>query len=134
MTSAKKGLPIFLIVVFILTLLEAITAIASRKLNFNYSYLSLIAFLAYGLVAYFVAKRTDRKTGIVYAALVGLFDATVGWWVSMLLKANTGNLKVEITAGIWVMTAIIVTITASIFGLIGAWAATRKYVTKSTNR
>jgi len=97
MTTAKKGLPIFLIVLFTLTLLEAISAIASSKLNFNYSYSSPVALLAYGLVAYFITKRTDRKIGIVYAVFVGLFDATVGWWLSIILNANTGNLKVEIT-------------------------------------
>lgn len=134
MTTAKKGPHIFLIVAFTLTLLESITAIASRKFNFNYSYSSPISFLAYGLVGYLIAKRTNRKTGIVYAAFVGLFDATVGWWVSTSLNANTGKIKVEITPGIWALTAIFVMVTAAIFGLVGAWTATRSYGAKSTNR
>ena len=134
MKSAKKGLPIFFTVIIALTLLEAATAIASRNLNFNYSYLSPIVFLIYTLTAYLIAKRTDRKTAIMYAALVGLFDATVGWSVSMLFGANVGESGVEVTAAIWVVTALFVVLIASLFGLLGAWLATKTYKIKSTNR
>lgn len=48
----------------------------------------------------------------------------------MLLKANVGNSKTEISSVVWIIMAIFMTIFASIIGLIGAWAATLIYKVK----
>ena len=134
MTVFKKGLPLFLIGVSLITLLDSIGSIASRELNFKYSYLFPLSLLIYVLIPFFITKRSDQKNGIIFAALLGLFDATVGWKISMILKANTGNSKNEASIFLWIVVAIIVTIFTTLLGVLSSWAALKIYKRKSTNR
>lgn len=133
MKSLKNGSSIFLLGVLLVTLLDSLGAIASRTFDFKYSNLSTVSTLLYLLIAFLITKKTDIKTGVIFSGLLGLFDATIGWKISMLLKANVGNLKTEINIGVWMIMAILMALFASIIGLIGAWAATKIYKIKSTN-
>lgn len=133
MKSLKNGSSIFLLGVLLVTLLDSLGAIASRNFDFKYSNLSTVSTLLYLLIAFLITKKTDIKTGVIFSGLLGLFDATIGWKISMLLKANVGNLKTEINIGVWMIMAILMALFASIIGLIGAWAATKIYKIKSTN-
>lgn len=76
------------------------------------------------------AKKIGLKTGVLTAAAVGFFDSTVGWEISMFLKANTGNFKNDPTIPIWIITIIFVTGLAAVCGLIGG--AIAKYLTKKS--
>lgn len=130
MSNFKKGFLIFLVGVLLVTLLDSLGAIASRNLDFKYSNLAAVSTLLYLIIAFLITKNTDKKTGVFFAGLLGLFDATIGWKISMLLKANVGNSKTEISSVVWIIMAIFMTIFASIIGLIGAWAATLIYKVK----
>jgi hypothetical protein len=121
----KKALPTLLIGIVAITLLDCLGAIASRQMRFNYSYLSVITFIIYVAVAYVIAKRTDRKTTIIATGLLGLFDATIGWKLSMLLNANTGSMAVEITPTVLITTATFMTLFAALLGLLGWWLSTK---------
>lgn len=117
----KKTLSIFLIGILAVTLLDSIGAIASRQLSFNYSLLSVVSFIIYVGFAFFLARQSDKKTTIILTGLLGLFDATIGWKLSELLGANTGENKIEITTTILITTAIFMTLFASLLGLLGWW-------------
>ena len=134
MKSLKNGSSIFLLGVLLVTLLDSLGAIASRTFDFKYSNLSTVSTLLYLLIAFLITKKTDIKTGVIFSGLLGLFDATIGWKISMLLKANVGNLKTEINIVVWMIMAILMALFASIIGLIGAWIATLIYKMESTTR
>ncbi|HQV51745.1 MAG: hypothetical protein IPF95_08400 [Flavobacteriales bacterium] len=95
-------------------------SITSSQFDFNYSLLSLISFIIYGTTAFIATRQRDIKTGMIYAAILGLFDTTVGWKISMLLDANTGDIENQATRGLWIITAIIGTGVAALFGLLGS--------------
>lgn len=117
----KKTLSIFLVGILAVTLLDSLGAIASRQLSFNYSLLSIVSFVVYVGFAFFLARQSDKKTTIILTGLLGLFDATIGWKLSELLGANTGENKIEITTTILITTAIFMTLFASLLGLLGWW-------------
>lgn len=117
----KKTLSIFLVDILAVTLLDSLGAIASRQLSFNYSLLSIVSFVVYVGFAFFLARQSDKKTTIILTGLLGLFDATIGWKLSELLGANTGENKIEITTTILITTAIFMTLFASLLGLLGWW-------------
>lgn len=117
----KKTLSIFLVGILAVTLLDSLGAIASRQLSFNYSLLSVVSFIVYVGFAFFLARQSDKKTTLILTGLLGLFDATIGWKLSELLGANTGENKIEITTTILITTAIFMTLFASLLGLLGWW-------------
>lgn len=134
MRNLKNGFSIFLLGLILVTLLDSLGSIASRELNFKYSNLSTISTIFYLLIAILITKKTDKKTGVIFTGLLGLFDATIGWKISMLLKPNIGNLKADVNLTVWIIMAILMTVFASIIGLIGAWVATIAYKIKSRTR
>jgi hypothetical protein len=117
----KTEYKILLIGIFVIVLFDALCSIASRRFNFNYSLLAAGSFIIYGIFGFIAANEKSLKTGVLIAAGVGLFDSTVGWEISMLLHANTGDLKNNPTPIQWVITAIFVTGLAALCGLIGGW-------------
>ena len=104
-------------------LFDALLSVLSKQLNFNYAYLALMSYIIYGTFGFLGTKKQDLKTGIWIAAIIGLFDSTVGWEISILLKANTGSLKNDPTLGMWIFTSLFVTAIAALAGVIGGWLA-----------
>jgi len=119
----KREYKMLLIGCFTIALFDTLGAIASKQINFNYTVLAVISFIIYGTFAFWAAKEKNLGTGVLIAAAIGLFDSTAGWEISILLKANTGNLKSDPTVIVWIMTAIFVTGLAALCGLIGGGAA-----------
>jgi len=117
----KKPLYIFFVGILAVTLLDSLGAIASKQLNFNYSFLTVISFVVYVGFAFLLARQSDKKTTIILTGLLGLFDATVGWKLSKILGANTRENNIEITTTIIIITAIFMTLFASLLGLLGWW-------------
>jgi len=117
----KKPLYIFFVGILAVTLIDSLGAIASKQLNFNYSFLSVISFVVYVGFAFLLARQSDKKTTIILTGFLGLFDATVGWKLSEILGANTGENNIEITTTIMIITAIFMTLFASLLGLLGWW-------------
>lgn len=115
----KQHYKILLIGILAVALLDTIGSIASRQLDFNYSLLSPVSFLIYGTTAFIATRRKDLKNGVFFAAILGLFDSTIGWKLSMLLDANTGGFAIEVTTGLWIMTAVLVIGFSALVGLLG---------------
>ena len=74
-------------IIFVL-LVDIIGSITSRKLDFNYTYLGPLSLLNYASVGYFASDSHGLKTAMVASFVVGVFDATVGLWIALKLKAN----------------------------------------------
>jgi hypothetical protein len=119
---------LYLIGCFTIGAFDALTAIASRQLNFNSAYFAVGSFIIYCFFGFWTTKKIDLKTGALTAAAIGFFDSTVGWKISMLLKANTGHFNNDPTVVAWMLTIIVVTAFAALCGLIGA--AFAKYSTR----
>src|SRR5688572_28156502 len=119
----KKENKILLSGLIAVGLLDTFGSIASRQLDFDYSLLSFVSFIIYG-TTWFVATRTKNiKTGIVYGMILGFFDSTIGLKISMLLDANTGDHKYEITPVFWIFIVIYMIGFGALAGLIGGGVA-----------
>ncbi|WP_298539178.1 hypothetical protein [uncultured Aquimarina sp.] len=116
----KNEYKILVIGIVALLILNFFGSIGSRMLDFNYSNLSPLSYTIYGLMGFLVTKQKNLKTGVLFAAILGFSESTVGSLVSNLFgEPNTGDLKVEMTTGIWVFMIIVVTGVAALIGLIG---------------
>lgn len=113
----RKTLNILLFSIVAICFVDTIGSIASRKFAFNYSYLSMISFLIYALTSFVITKLVNFKMGVLGASILGLFDSTIGWKISILLSCNSSMIPRTIT--IWIITIIIVTLMAAFAGLIG---------------
>ncbi|MBK8520505.1 MAG: hypothetical protein WAT20_06420 [Ferruginibacter sp.] len=78
------------------TLIDTLGAIASRKLNFNYGWLIILSLLVYTFTAYFISAKSDLSLAFLANCIIGLYDATVGWKLSLALNAKTGMTAEEI--------------------------------------
>ncbi len=109
----------FFVGLILITVIDTIGAIASRKMNFNYAYLSVLSFAVYITIAYLASA--DYRTGIVLflSSLLGLYDGTVGFWLSIVLKSNNGKTTEETSEKPGLMSAVTMIIIAIILGLIG---------------
>jgi hypothetical protein len=70
------------------TFIDSVGAFASRKLQFNYAWLSVVSFMAYTFVAYTVSLQGGLLLAIIVNNLIGFYDATVGFKMALALKAN----------------------------------------------
>ncbi|RZJ77603.1 MAG: hypothetical protein EOO47_16320 [Flavobacterium sp.] len=114
---------ILIMAFFAVALFDGLGSIASRTLNFHYSYLGIVSFAIYVMVAYFIARYASKKTTIMLLALLGLFDATVGWYISVILRANVGGFIISEEPLILILTIVTVMIYSSFLGLLGWWLA-----------
>lgn len=102
-----------------ITLVDTIGAIASRKMNFKYSYLSVVSFTIYILVAFFVAKDYSLPLALFINAILGLYDGTIGFWFSIILKANNGLTTEQINELLGVKSGFYMILISLIFSIIG---------------
>jgi hypothetical protein len=94
MGSFYEAFVLLLVGVFAITVIYSVGSITSRKWNYNYVYLSIFSFLVYTAIGYFGHRLLGNLTwSLVVAALVGIFDGTVGWKISTALNANFGKYK-----------------------------------------
>jgi len=121
----RRELKIIFIGLIAVTIFDVLGSIASRQMNFSYSYLGPISFIIYVATAFVIAKRAGKKAAIIGTASVGMYDATVGWKLSIFFHANTGGQKFEITPTILVTTIILVTLYGAIIGFLGWWLSTK---------
>ena len=78
----------------LVTIIDTVGSIVSRKLNFSYGYFTLLSIFAYTYSAYLIAEKTSYWTITMFSViLIGIYDATVGWEISQKLRANYGQYK-----------------------------------------
>ncbi len=109
--------------ILLITIIDALGSIASRKLDFNYGYLTPLSLGIYMLMGFMVSKEFGLTWAVISACIVGVFDATAGWQLSVALKANTGldNEQLEkISLGYRIFGMIGI---AALFGFLGHFVA-----------
>ena len=105
--------------IIFVTLIDTIGSIASKKLNFDYTYLAPLSFFNYLSVGYCASDAHGLKTALVASFVVGLYDAIIGVWLALKLKANYGfNAEEEKIASHPLMMLFLVGVSV-VFGFIG---------------
>ena len=95
---------------------------ASKGLGFPYSYASFGSMLIYASVGYFSFLHFRLSSAIGAAVLVGLVDATLGWFISW--QIGPGALPAEQASTIVIVTTIVfVIIFAAVCTVIGSAVA-----------
>lgn len=80
----------FIAGLFFICLFATIGAVLSRKLNFNYAYLSILSTALYAIIAYEVCAGLNLKSAIIVNSFLALFDSTIGFLLSIWCKSNSG--------------------------------------------
>ncbi|MEI9944175.1 MAG: hypothetical protein WDN26_08100 [Chitinophagaceae bacterium] len=106
-----------LIGLVLITLIDIGGSILSRRLHFNYTFLSVLSFFVYTLVGYLSSKQFELNTAIFLTGFLGLYDSTIGHKLAIRFKANTGMEEYKKTAT--VATIIVMIVIAMLFGLLG---------------
>jgi hypothetical protein len=104
---------------------DALAAVASQRFGFAYSKASIGSDIIYACIGFLATEGTASITrGILAAAMVGVLDATIGWWVSWLIgpgRIPTGPPSaLELLAAVAVV-AILGATAGAIGGLANKW-------------
>lgn len=115
---------LYLIICFVfgliaITLIDTLGAIESRKQGFKYSRLSYVSFCVYILVAVLVSRKYNISIMLYTNAILGLYDGTIGFWLSIYLKANNGMTEEQAKEMLGVKSAIMMIIISTICGIVG---------------
>jgi len=102
-----------------IVIIATVGAALSRKLNFKYSYLSIFSAILYIILAYLICKIADLKTALIVNGLLGLFDSTVGFLLSIKFQSNSGYTKEQSTNMMGLKTSFAILIFALTFTLVG---------------
>jgi hypothetical protein len=70
------------------TTIDVLGSISSRKLNYNYVYLTPLSFLVYFCIGYQGHFIATLPWTLIIVCLIGIYDGTIGWRLSIILKAN----------------------------------------------
>ena len=103
----------------IITVIDTLGAIASRKLKFKYSYLIILSTAIYIYISYLTSAEYGLFPALLVNGLIGFYDGTIGFKLSILLNANTGLDKQKSMEHLNERTALFMIIMASIFAIIG---------------
>ncbi|TBO40244.1 hypothetical protein [Pedobacter kyonggii] len=116
MDNYSSLISLFLIGLICITLIDTLGAVASRKFNFKYTYLSILSFAVYMGIGYFLSNHFQLIIIFATNSLLGLYDSTIGLKLSIRLKANSENIDTVESNAKMVISMIIV---AVFFGFIG---------------
>ena len=113
--------PVFLAGIGAVTLIDITGSITSRKYNFNYGYFTIFSLVIYiGIAAQVYLKTANSFTTVGLILPIGIYDGTIGWWISKKLKANYGNFAEEannITIGQALLTILLYSMTCAGIGI-----------------
>ena len=79
--------------ILLVTLINSLGSVVSRRFNFNYGWFIIFSILIYTLIPYYLAKKTSFEIAFIANCLIGIYDATIGHKISIILKANIGASK-----------------------------------------
>jgi hypothetical protein len=105
--------------IILITLLNTTGAVASRKLKFNYGLLSPISFAIYTFIGFLISKDKPMDVALLCNVLIGMFEATAGYYLLMKLKANTGGTEEQLVVLTEGQRTIVMIVIAGVFGMIG---------------
>lgn len=109
----------FLLGIILIVLLDTIGANASNKWDFEYIKLILFSLAIYVFTGFILGKITNYWTTLLYSALLGLFDGTIGLKLSIYFNANMGLDENQIGKLHSTRTYLMMIVIGLIFGSIG---------------
>lgn len=107
----------------LIVLIDTIGSLASRKFQFNYAALIPVSLLTYGFIGYLIAGSADLNSVLLGCGLMGLFDSTIGWKLSLHYRANMELSEEEVTRTPVSVRIIMVLVIAFACGYVGYLAA-----------
>jgi hypothetical protein len=113
----SKFIQITLLGICAVALLDSLGSIASRTLVFDYAKLSTLSLTIYMATGYFIAKYYNLAWVALGGMILGLFDATLGWKICVLLEANNPEFTNTYTRGIWVTIVVMSILLAAMMSL-----------------
>ena len=123
----KKHHQLLLIAITAILLFDIIGSKTSYQFNFPYAYFAPISLIISTTTSFFITKAATRKAGIRAAMVLGLFDATIGFKISRLLKANNGGVGDDMNLVVALMIVIMMLLIGFLLGLLGAWLSEKFY-------
>jgi len=102
-----------------ITLIDTFGAVLSRRLQFKYRYLSILSFTVYITIGLLVSKQLNLIAAISIGGLLGLYDGTIGCWLSIKLGANNDLSTEQANKLLGAKTAISMTVVGMLLSLIG---------------
>jgi hypothetical protein len=116
----KNETQYYLAVAGVIIIFDVAAAFASRTLKFDYTSLVWVSWGLYLVSGYFGCKFYGLWVGALAGTVAGLADSTGGWMLSSVIgpyaPIKQPNLNIVIVA----LVIIIVSLTATFFGLVGA--------------
>jgi hypothetical protein len=101
---------------------DAVASLASQSMGWNYSRAAPISFVIYATIGFIVARSTTLGFAILAGSAVGAVDASIGWWVSVVIGPGRPT-SVQITPVLWFVTFCIVAVMAAGFAFVGGLIA-----------
>lgn len=103
---------------------DILGSISSKVFDFDYSYLASISTLIYCTISFFTARQESLRKAVLCTTLMGIFDSTVGWLVTLLIDPNTGTTDIQPYSFIMVVVMVFSMAAAgAIMGFIGGGIA-----------
>jgi len=99
---------------------DVIASLASRFLQFDYTYLVWVSLVIYLTAGYWGAHRRGFLFGLMLGSLAGLADSTIGWWVSTSIRPFSSTEIPPLDSSLQLIVLITVTILGFGFGFVGA--------------
>lgn len=112
--------------IIIVTILDVIGSILSRRLNFSYGYFTILSVIVYTYIAYLMSEEENSWLATMLVVLIiGFYDGTGGWIISQTLRANYGKAKEFAEKMTLKHTIPVAMIFAMVCGWIGIYLASR---------
>jgi hypothetical protein len=128
----KAAFKLFLLGIFSVAVLDVIGSLASRRLAFNYGYLTPVSLIIYIFVSHFIWKASNIKIAIIYAALIGMFDGSVGLLLSINLHAFMGSVKMIASPELILVMAVIMSFFGAAIGAVTVGVSSEYFSNRPT--
>jgi hypothetical protein len=109
-----------LVTILVVCGFDAVASALSRIFQFEYTKLAWAPFLIYLALGYWGAQRRGVVHGALLGAIAGLFESTIGWFISRKIGPFIELTLPALTPGVVVIVVITNTALGSVFGLVGA--------------
>lgn len=107
----------------VVTAIDSLGSIASRKFNFPYARLALLSLAFYGLMGFLVSRQFGLAAALLTNGIIGFYDGTIGWKLSLALNANMDEEQAKLQHMPLMYSGTVVTLMALSFGYMGYLAA-----------
>lgn len=118
MTATTFTIMVSLCGLLAVTLIDTLGSIISRKLNFNYGWFAILSFVVYTGIPFVLSKTVSFEIALAVNVMVGIFEATIGCWISKKLKANVAVASEKNKENVWGRISLMI-FTAFILGYLG---------------